>query len=244
MSSVSSISTSSIASLYSEASSQRRQRPDASTMAEDLFAKLDTTGKGYIEQSDLTSAISALSSTSSSGSNSASELFSQLDSDGDGKVTQDELTTSLQKLAESLDSQFDEMRMQGGMPPPPPPGEDDAGFTEEELTDQLAEIGGTDSSRASLISNVVNNFDAADTNEDGKVSFQEAIAYDKANPASSSSSTTDSTNSTDSTSSATSVASSDTTDAQVFRQLMDLLRTYGSADDSTKNLVSTLVTSA
>ena len=244
MSSVSSISTSSIASLYSEASSQRRQRPDASTMAEDLFAKLDTTGKGYIEQSDLTSAISALSSTSSSGSNSASELFSQLDSDGDGKVTQDELTTSLQKLAESLDSQFDEMRMQGGMPPPPPPGEDDAGFTEEELIDQLAEIGGTDSSRASLISNVVNNFDAADTNEDGKVSFQEAIAYDKANPASSSSSTTDSTNSTDSTSSATSVASSDTTDAQVFRQLMDLLRTYGSADDSTKNLVSTLVTSA
>ena len=48
MSSVSSISTSSIASLYSEASSQRRQRPDASTMAEDLFAKLDTTGKVYI----------------------------------------------------------------------------------------------------------------------------------------------------------------------------------------------------
>ena len=238
MSSVSSISTSSIASLYSEASSQRRQRPDASTMAEDLFAKLDTTGKGYIEQSDLTSAISALSSTSSSGSStSASELFSQLDSDGDGKVTQDELTTSLQKLAESLDSQFDQMRMQGGMAPPPPPSESDAGFTEEELTDQLAEIGGTDSARASLISNVVNNFDAADTDEDGKVSFQEAIAYDKANPASS-------TSSTDSTSSATSVASSDTTDAQVFRQLMDLLRTYGSADDSTKNLVSTLVTSA
>ena len=243
MSSVSSISTSSIASLYSEASSQRRQRPDASTMAEDLFAKLDTTGKGYIEQSDLTSAISGLSSTSSS-ANSASELFSQLDSDGDGKVTQDELKTSMQKLAESLDSQFDEMRMQAGMPPPPPPAESDAGFTEEELTDQLAEIGSTDSARASLISNVVNNFDAADTNEDGKVSFQEAIAYDKANPASSSSSTTDSTNSTDSTSSATSVASSDTTDAQVFRQLMDLLRTYGSADDSTKNLVSTLVTSA
>ena len=244
MSSVSSISTSSIASLYSEASSQRRQRPDASTMAEDLFTKLDTTGKGYIEQSDLTSAISALSSTSSSGSNSASELFSQLDSDGDGKVTQDELTTSLQKLAESLDSQFDEMRMQAGMPPPPPPAESDAGFTEEELTDQLAEIGSTDSARASLISNVVNNFDAADTNEDGKVSFQEAIAYDKANPTSSSSAATDSTSSTDSTTSATSVASSDKTDAQVFRQLMELLRTYGESDDSTKNLLSTLVTTA
>lgn len=235
MSSVSGISTSSIASLYSEQTSQRRQKPDASTMAEDLFAKLDTTGKGYIEQSDLTS---ALSSTSTEGTASASEIFNQLDSDGDGKVTQDELKTSMQKLAESLDSQFDEMRMQAGMPPPPPPAESDAGFTEEELTEQLAEIGSTDSARSSLISNVVNNFDAADTNEDGKVSFQEAIAYDKANPSSSSSAATDSTTST------TSVASSDTTDAQVFRQLMELLRTYGEADDSTKNLLSTLVTSA
>lgn len=242
MSSVSGISTSSIASLYSEQTAQRRQKPDAATMAEDLFAKLDTSGKGYIEQSDLTS---ALSSTSTDGTASASEIFSQLDGDGDGKVTQDELKTSIQKLAESLDSQFDAMRMQGGMqPPPPPPSESDAGFTEEELTDQLAEIGSTDSARSSLISNVVNNFDAADTNEDGKVSFQEAIAYDKANPTSSSSSTTDSTSSTDSATSTTSVGSSDKTDAQVFRQLMELLRTYGDADDSTKNLLSTLVTSA
>ena len=245
MSSVSGINTSSIASLYSEQTSQRRQKPDAATMAEDLFAKLDTSGKGYIEQSDLTSALSSTSSTSTEGTASASEIFSQLDSDGDGKVTQDELKTSIQKLAESLDSQFDAMRMQGGMqPPPPPPSESDAGFTEEELTDQLAEIGSTDSARASLISNVVNNFDAADTNEDGKVSFQEAIAYDKANPTSSSSAATDSTSSTDSTTSATSVASSDNTDAQVFRQLMELLRTYGESDDSTKNLLSTLVTTA
>jgi len=250
MSSVSGISTSSIASLYSEQTSQRRQKPDASTMAEDLFAKLDSTGKGYIEQSDLASALSSvsgLSSTSSStdSTSSASELFSQLDSDGDGKVTQDELKTSIQKLAESLDSQFDQMRMQGGMqPPPPPPSESDTGFTKDELTEQLSSIGSTDSARSSLISNVVNNFDAADTNQDGKVSFQEAMAYDKANPTSSSSSTTDSTSSTDSATSATSVASSDKTDAQVFRQLMELLRTYGDADDSTKNLLSTLVTSA
>jgi Ca2+-binding EF-hand superfamily protein len=234
--------------MYSEATSHRRQRPDASTMAENLFSKLDTTGKGYIEQSDLTSALAGLSSTSSSGSStttSASELFSQLDSDGDGKVTQDELTTSLQKLAESLDSQFDQMRIQGGMPPPPPPSEDDAGFTEEELTSQLAEIGSTDAARAGLISNVVNNFDAADTNQDGKVSFQEAIAYDKANPTTSTSSSGTSTTAASSTdSSSTTVASAEKTDAQVFRQLMDLLRTYSSADDSTKNLLSTLVTSA
>ena len=167
MSSVSGINTSSIASLYSEQTSQRRQKPDAATMAEDLFAKLDTSGKGYIEQSDLTSALSSTSSTSTEGTASASEIFSQLDSDGDGKVTQDELKTSMQKLAESLDSQFDEMRMQAGMPPPPPPAESDAGFTEEELTDQLAEMGSTDSARARLISNVVDNFDAAGTDQGG-----------------------------------------------------------------------------
>jgi len=50
MSSVSGISTSSIASLYSEQTAQRRQKPDAATMAEDLFAKLDTSGKGYIDR--------------------------------------------------------------------------------------------------------------------------------------------------------------------------------------------------
>ncbi|MFT3848615.1 MAG: EF-hand domain-containing protein [Propionivibrio sp.] len=245
MSSVSSISTSSIASLYSETTSARRQRPDASTMAEDLFSKLDTTGKGYIEQSDLTSALSGLASGTSAGSTtSASDLFSQLDSDGDGKVTQDELTTSLQKLADSLDSQFDQMRMQGAMPPPPPPSEDDAGFTKDELSEQLSEIGSSDSARSGLISNVVNNFDAADTNGDGKVSFQEAMAYDQANPTTSSSSTTDSASATDSTSATTSVAGSEQTDAQVFRQLMALLRAYGESDDSTSNLLSTLVTSA
>jgi len=76
--------------------------------------------------------LSSTSSTSTEGTASASEIFSQLDSDGDGKVTQDELKTSMQKLAESLDSQFDQMRMQAGMPPPPPPSESDAGFTEED----------------------------------------------------------------------------------------------------------------
>lgn len=72
----------------------------------------------------------------------------------------------------------------------------------------------------------MDNFDAADTNQDGgKVSFQEAIAYDKANPTTSTSSSGTSTTSTSSAdSSSTTVASTEKSDAQVFRQLMDLLR--------------------
>ena len=238
MSSVSSVYSSSMASSYELSGMQKRQRPDAAQMAEDLFSKLDSTGKGYIEQSDLSSALSNLSGASGS-TDSASEIFSQLDSDSDGKVTQDELSASLTKLSESLDNQFNQMRMEGAMPPPPPSGQakaSDEGFTEEELNSQLSEIGSTDSARSSLISKIVENFDAADTNEDGKVSFAEAMAYDQSNP-------TTSSTSTDSTAASTSnsVASSAQSDAKVFRQLMDLLRTYGSDERSSQSAAAALL---
>jgi len=47
-------------------------------------------GKGYIEKSDLESALGKVSqsgSTSSSSSTSADDMFSKMDSDGNGKVT-------------------------------------------------------------------------------------------------------------------------------------------------------------
>ena len=235
MSSISSISSYGVANSYSGTfGMQRPQRPSAEEMASDLFSKLDSSGKGYIQESDLESALSAIigssssSNTDSTGTASASEIFSQLDSDGDGKVTEDEMASGFQKLADALDSQFEQSRMQGAMPPPPPP-QNDTGFTKDELTEQLSEIGSSDSGRASFISNVVENFDAADTNGDGKVTFQEAMAY---NEPSSSSSTTNSSSST---------TSSQVTDAQVFRQLMDLLRTYDTGNDATKNTLSTLI---
>lgn len=239
MSSVSGVYSSSVASSYELSGMQKRQRPDAAQMAEDLFSKLDTTGKGYIEQSDLSSALSSLSGTSGS-TDSASEIFSQLDSDSDGKVTKDELSASLQKLSESLDDQFNQMRMEGAMPPPPPPSgqaqASDEGFTEEELNSQLSEIGSTDSERSSLISKIVENFEAADTNEDGKVSFAEAMAYDQSNPTAGSTSTD-----TASATSSSAVASTEQSDAKVFRQLMDLLRTYGSDERSSQSAAAALL---
>ena len=239
MSSVSGISSSSYAANYSDLSAtNRRQRPDPAKMAEDLFTRLDTSEKGYIQASDLESALAGLKSTSST--QSASDIFSQLDSDSDGKVTKDELSTSIKKMAEELDSQFNQMRMQGGMPPPPPPTgaqESDSGFTKDELTSQLSEIGSSDSTRSSLITKVVENFEKADTNGDGKVSFQEAMAYDQSTKTSSS---TDSSSS--STSSSSTASSTAKTDAQVFRQLMELLRTYGDNEGrSTQDTLSSLL---
>jgi Ca2+-binding EF-hand superfamily protein len=190
-----------------------------------LFSKLDTSGKGYIEESDLQTALASVSSADSS---DTSELFSQLDSDGDGKVTEDEFTTVLSKLAESLESQYNQSRMEGAMPPPPPPveAEDDTGFTEEELTSQLEEIGSTDSARSSLISSILENFDAADTNEDGTVSNTEAMAYAQ----SSGTSTAADDASSSATDSASESSESSVSDARVFRQLVELMRSYGNGD--------------
>jgi len=145
-----------------------------SSAASYLFSKIDTSNKGYIEKEDLVSAFSSVTSTSDT---SATDVFSQLDSDSDGKITESEFSSAL----EALNSQYDASRMQGAMMPPPPPPADDEGFTEEELTSQLEEIGDTDSARSTLISSILENFDAADTDGDGKVNGAEAMTYAEAN---------------------------------------------------------------
>lgn len=213
------------------------QRPDPAQMAEKLFSKLDASGQGYIQKSDLQAAFDKISATTSSEASSADDLFSQLDTDSDGKVTKQEFSDSLKQLSEQLDNHFMSMRMNGGMqgvggmPPPPPPqaGEEDAGFTKEELTSQLDEIGSSDSKRASLISNIVNNFEAADTDGDGKVSFKEAMAYDQADKSASSASAE--------SSSTTSSSSTKNTEMGVMVKIMQLMHAYGvigqDADQST-----------
>lgn len=222
---------------------QHMRKPDPSKMAEDLFSKLDTKGQGYIEKSDLQSAFDQLSSSGDSGSSaSVDQVFSSLDGDGDGKITKDEMSSSMKKIAAELDSQFNKMR-EGGMPPPPPPqgaeGQNDAGFTKEELTSQLNEIGTSDSKRSSLISNIVNNFEKADSDGDGKVSFKEAMAYDQANQAGASASDSSATASSSS-------GMSDTTklDAQIMKQIMELMRAYGGDSNSVSSLMETISTTA
>lgn len=201
-----------------------------------LFAKLDTKSQGYLEKSDLLSAFSKINGDSDS--SSADDIFQALDSDQDGKVTESEFSTKLSQLQEELDSQFNQMRMQGhqghgpqgmgNMPPPPP--ENDAGFSKDELTEQLAQMNGTDSERSSFISNIVQNFDAADTNGDGKVSFSEAQAYND-----SSSQEGDSTTSTNTPTTASS-------DARLMHQIMQLMHAYGSFGDNTdKSALSSLL---
>ncbi len=205
-----------------------------SSAASYLFSKIDTSNKGYIDEDDLVSAFSSLTESSDT---SASDVFAQLDGDSDGKITESEFSSAL----EALNNQYDASRMQSAMMPPPPPPADDEGFTEEELTSQLEEIGDTDSARSTLIGSILENFEAADTDKDGKVSQAEAMAYAEANNIATST-PNEKTSETDSSSGNTSVS-----DAKIFQQIMELMRTYGSASGDQSNiaaLTSVISTSA
>lgn len=225
-----------VSSIGSSSVSSWMQRPDPSQMASRLFSKLDTKNQGYIEKSDLQSAFNQISNSGNSGNTaSVDDVFKQLDSDSDGKVTKQEMSDSLKKLTEQFESQFNSMRMNGkggmhGMPPPPPQGSESGGLTKDELTSMAKETASTDSRRSSLMTNLATNFDKADTNGDGKVSMQEAMAFDQANQTSSSAST-----STDS--------SSANSEAHVMMRIMQLVQAYGGLGQESSQSGSTGMTS-
>lgn len=212
-----------------------RQRPEASEVAEQIFSKLDTDQQGYLEADDFASAISQLSRSGQSGNTASSdEVFSSLDSDSDGKVTQDELTSGIKSLQEQLDSQFNAMRMQGGMqgmggggmPPPPPGGRGgqgkDQGLDQSQLGDMAtaaAESGNTQA--ASLFSQLADNFDEADADGDGKVSFSESVAYQRQQEQAGSSDS-----STSNTSSTSSASGSQDMQGRIAQRLMEMMRAY------------------
>jgi Ca2+-binding EF-hand superfamily protein len=86
-----------------------------SNWADSVFSKLDTKNQGYIDKTDLASALSATGESEGSGDTSAvDDMFGALDGDSDGKVTRSELTDAMTKLADQLNAQFDASRVNGG----------------------------------------------------------------------------------------------------------------------------------
>lgn len=206
---------------------QGMKRPDPAQMADNLFSKLDTSGQGYIQQSDLQAAFDKISSTSSDSSSSVNELFSQLDTNGDDKVTKQEFSDSLKKMAEQFESAAMNQHRNEGM--------HSGGITKEQLTSLSNDIGSSDSTASSKISNLIKNFDKADTDQDGKVSMQEAKAFDRASSSSSTESSTD-------VSAATSSAS---LEKKLMQQIAQLMQAYGvGADQNSNDLQSKLSISA
>jgi hypothetical protein len=176
-----------------------------------------------------------------------------LDTNSDGKVTKQEFSDTLKKVADQLDSQFMSMRMNDGMQGRGkgggmigmmgmPPGGDNGGLTKDQLTTLSNNIGSSDSTASNSIKNLINNFGKADTDGDGKVSMNEAMAY-KEKTAS-----TDSASSSTSTST-TSSASSNDLNAQILLQITKLMQAYGIGNDQSSqsgigSLLSTISASA
>jgi Ca2+-binding EF-hand superfamily protein len=226
------------------------KRPDPTEMANDLFSKLDTSGQGYIGKADLQNAFdqTASKADASGSSTSANDLFSQLDANGDGKVTKQEFTDSVKKLADQLDQQFQSARMQNSMsqmgeiPPGPPPGVgEDKGMTKDQLTSAAQAVSGSDSSLSSMLTNIAQNFDAADTNQDGKVTMQETLAYQQSSQSTAGSGT--STTAASENAGAT-ASSSDNFEAQLMMQVMRLAQSYGIGQEGSSTATSSLLATA
>lgn len=150
------------------------------TLADALFAKLDTNNQGYLSAADLEKVLGTGSASETGGDSAAQTLFKALDGDSDGKVSKEELSSALEKISAQLgeDRTRSQLGAAAGGPPPPPPGgrPDDEGLSQDQLSSMAAEAP-AGSRQASALSALASHFDEADTNEDGKVNFREAMAY-------------------------------------------------------------------
>ena len=124
---------------------------------EQAFQHIDTTGKGFITESDLASAVVSISAegaklSQSEARTNAQEAFKKLDRNQDGKVTQSEFVATAPKAPDA-----------GETVPIGPAGHRGGGGP--------VGAGSTSSNETSL------TYASADTNQDGTVSALEALVY-------------------------------------------------------------------
>lgn len=136
--------------------------------AGNLFGKLDSQNKGYLEQSDFSSLLSGLQNDEAS--IKSEELFSSLDSDGDGQLTSSEFSDNFSNLLYSAQGTMGPM---GSRPAPP----EDSGKSKDELTALLEELEQEDEKSTEGLQSLLDNFDTADADGDGKVTMQEAKSF-------------------------------------------------------------------
>jgi hypothetical protein len=125
-------------------------RQGARPSAEEVFKKLDTDSKGYLTQDDLVKI-----SPEASQAADAAAAFTKMDADADGRVSQAEF-----KAAEP-----------GHGPNPGASGRPPAGG-------KPGGQGGPPPSGAASSQGSAKTYEAADANEDGKVTQPEQLAYD------------------------------------------------------------------
>ena len=105
----------------------------------------------------------------------------------------------------------------------------DEGLTADQMTEIASKT--DDSDLASLMKTLASNFEAADANGDGKVTHDEAMAYQEQNQATGATTTA----STSSSSSASAL------DENVVKQIMQLVQTYsGQSSSKAQSTLSTV----
>ncbi|HEX2956494.1 MAG TPA: EF-hand domain-containing protein [Chitinispirillaceae bacterium] len=149
-----------------------------SGIAQKLFKKLDTSGDGGIDETEL-SAISGSGATTD-----ISQLFSKMDSNSDGKIDADETESVLQKLSAKMEAVFSSAAGAGQMKPPPgsPPSPDEM-FS-------MADADGSGGIDETEFANITKNgdgngpqFSDLDTDSDGVINETEnAAAFEKMGP--------------------------------------------------------------
>ncbi len=174
-----------------------------------VFSQLDKSNKGYLEQADFAKALGSLNNSDSGDSD---ELFSQLDADQDGKLTSSEFADSVgEQLYNALGM------MPKDRPPMGPPPQEDDGKTVAELSAMVSELEDGDSKMAQGLQNIIDQFAEADTDGDGKVTMQEAMAMQKAEQ---------------NAQSPSSQGTEQSSQQKLQHTLMQLMKTYGSLSQS------------
>jgi len=169
-------------------------------------------------------------STDNQTSDEVSDLVSSMDTDGDSKITKSELSQGIENLFNQLQSASQQAGGAQGMPPPPPGGaggppppsggsdEEDTGLTQDQMQTMASST--DDSKLSELLSSVSSNFEAADTNSDGKVTQQEAMAYQQSQSDDSSQSSTN------------------TQQSHALEQVAKLIKTYGLDQDTSSSYLT------
>lgn len=203
------------------------------TQASELFSTLDSSAKGYLDATDFSQALQSVQQDTPD--SQASEWFSQLDADADGKLTSDEFSTAVSEQLYNARG----MMGAGGPPAGPapsemrgmPPPEEDSGKTVDELTAMLQQATDTDSRMASDLQSLIEQFDSADSDRDGKVTRDEAMAFKDSQQ----------------TKAGADASNSTTTSAsqqQLQHTLMQLMKSYGATAAMTVSSANSLTLTA
>jgi Ca2+-binding EF-hand superfamily protein len=144
---------------------------DLTSMTQAVMKKLDTNHDGSVIQSEFSASLKNASGTSEQDS---VELFSAFDLNSNGSITQSELGTVLKQLSTSNSSSSSSSTSANG------------GMMSMGGAGGAGGAGGVTSSGSSGSATI---YDVRDTNKDGSVSYEEALAYKLANPTEETSST-------------------------------------------------------